>query len=369
MQHAGYEVMTKPTRRHWSWQIGSLFGISIRVHITLVALLAWVAIAAPVAGAGALQAIAQFTLVVLVFGCIVVHELAHALVARRFGCPTRAILLLPIGGIAQMERMPERPAQELFVGLAGPATNVVIALVLGGVIAVAGWPIDPRQPALLGSLVVPLFWSNIALAGFNLLPAFPMDGGRVLRAVLTARVGRLRATQIASAVGKLLAVVFVIAGLSIGATMLSIIGVFVWFAAEQESAAVMLTSLLSSATVADLMIRSRHVVDADDSIDQVARDMIADGQHEVAVAEHGRVAGVVSVADLAQRMSTVAPHGSVGSAMHRDVPIVQPMTPLVDVLDALDRRGVLLVGDSDVIVGLMTGEQLATFATLHRGQV
>jgi len=364
-QPAPSKLMAESKRPRWSWQIGGLFGISIRVHVTLLALLLWVAIAAPIAGARPLQAFAQVALVVSVFACIVIHELAHALVARRFGCRTREILLLPIGGIAQMERVPERPAQELLVGLAGPATNIVIAGVLGAVIAIVGWPFDPDQPSLAGSLIVPLFWSNVALAGFNLLPAFPLDGGRVLRAMLTARLGRQRATLAASTVGKVLAIVFVIAGLTVGGTMLAIIGVFVWFAAEQESATVMLTSMLSTATVADAMIRSPHVVDAEDPIDEVAKHMIADGQRDLAVAEHGRVAGTVSVVDIAQQMSAASPHGAVGSAMHRDVAIVQPMTPLVDVLDTLERRGVLLVGDQDTVIGMLTTEQLATFAALQ----
>src|SRR5689334_18204958 len=126
--------MTPSKRSRWSWEVGALFGISIRVHVTLLALLVWVAIAAPIAGAALWQGLAQGLLVIAVFGCIVVHELAHALVARRFGCPTREILLLPIGGIAQMERLPQRSAQELLVALAGPATNLAVAALLGGVI-------------------------------------------------------------------------------------------------------------------------------------------------------------------------------------------------------------------------------------------
>jgi Zn-dependent protease/CBS domain-containing protein len=358
--------MNGPRRSRWSWQLGSLFGISIRVHITLIVLLAWVAIAAPIAGAGARQAFAQWVLVVAVFGCIVVHELAHALVARRFGCPTREILLLPIGGIAQMERMPERPAQELLVALVGPAANLVIALVLGGFIGLAGWPIDPEQPASLGAIIVPLFWSNIALAVFNLLPAFPMDGGRVLRAALASRMGRARATRAAGRVGKVLAVVFVFAGLTFGATMLALIGLFVWFTAEQESATVMLSTLLSKATVADAMIRTPHLVDAQAPLDDVAAQMLAEGRREIVVSDQGRVTGVVTAPDLAARLAMPRPHGAVGSAIHRDVPVVAPTTPLDAVLEPLGRWGVVLVGERDLVLGVLTDEQVAMFAALHQ---
>lgn len=356
-------------RPRWSWQIGSLFGISIRVHITLFMLLVWIVIATPMAGAGVTQTLAQGVLVVAIFACIVMHELAHALVARRFGCPTREILLLPIGGIAQMERMPQRPAQELLVAVVGPVSNLVLALVLGAVIGVAGLPVDLEQPTWLGAIVVPLFWSNILLAAFNLLPAFPMDGGRVLRAALTSRLGRARATRVAVSVGKAMAALFVIGGLSLGATMLVIIGLFVWLAAEQESAMVAFSSALADATVADAMIRSTHVVDAATSIDDAADQMLAGGQHELAVAEEGRIAGIVTAADLARWMTSPSPHGAVGAAMHRDVPIVEPTTPLVSVLEPLDQRGAVFVGDRDTIIGVVTPEQVATYASLHRADV
>lgn len=357
--------MTESRRRRWSWQIGKLFGISIRIHVTLFALLAWVAIAAPIGGARISQAFAQWLLVVAVFACIVIHELSHALVARRFGCTTREILLLPIGGIAQMERMPVRPAHELLVALAGPVTNIAIAVLLGAVIALAGWPINPEQPTLLRALVVTLFWINVTLAAFNLLPAFPMDGGRVLRSVLAARIERARATRIASGVGKVLAVLFVLAGLTIGGTMLAIIGLFVWFAAEQESAVVALTTKLANATAADAMVREPRAVDAETTVDTVADQMLTRGLREVAVTEAGQLRGFVTPTDLAPRISGQPPHGTVGSAMHRDVPVVAPTTPLHELIEPLARHGVVFVGDQHAIVGVLTADQLEIFTILH----
>jgi stage IV sporulation protein FB len=357
------------TRRRWSLELGRLFGISVRIHITLIALLAWFAFTAPIAGMGFIQAFAQWLLVVAVFACILVHELSHALVARRFGYATREILLLPIGGIAQMERLPARPTQELLVAVAGPATNLVIAGLLGGVIAAAGWPIDPEQPTLAGAVIVPLFWSNLLLAAFNLLPAFPMDGGRVLRALLELRIGRARATRAAALLGKVMAVGFVIAAIAGGGAMLAIIGMFVWFAAEHESATSLLRTLLSHATVADAMIRSPHVVEAKLSIDEAAHRMLAAGSHELAVDEDGRVAGVVTAADLAQRLRMPEPHGAVGDAMHRHVLVVPPTMRLDDVLEPLDRSGIVLVGERDTIIGVLTTEQLETFAALQQARI
>lgn len=356
--------MTQPTRSRWSWHVATVSGIAVRVHVTLVALLVWIAIAAPIAGAGLRQTLAQSALVVAIFACIAVHELAHALVARRFGCSTREILLLPIGGIAQMERLPQRPVQELLVAVVGPATNLVIAALLGGVMSLAGWPIDAEQPGVTAALVVSLFWSNIVLAAFNLLPAFPMDGGRVLRALLATRMDRARATRIAGTVGKLLSVVFVLAGLAGGGVMLVLVGAFVWIAATQESATVQLAAALSSATVADAMIRPAPTIDADIPIDVAVEQMLARGQRELVVEDHGRVAGIVTAVDLAERM-TAAPHGFVGDAAQLDVPIVAPSLSLDAVLEPLARRGVVLVGNLNQIIGMLSAEQLATYASLH----
>jgi stage IV sporulation protein FB len=311
------------------------------------------------------QAVAQWVLVVALFCCVMLHELGHALVARRYGCATREILLLPIGGIAQMERLPQKPAQELLIALAGPAVNIALAIVLGAIAAVARFPIDPEQRTIAGALVVPLMWTNLGLALFNLLPAFPMDGGRVLRAALASHYGRVRATEIASVVARGLAIVFVIVGLSGAGIMLSLVGMFVWFSAQREANATLLEAVLSHATVADAMVRVPHHVDAEDAVDVAARHMLADGLHELAVTDHGQITGVVTLAELAPKLATPSPHGPVSAIMLRDLPVVRPSLPLDQVLAPLEERGAVLVGDSRVIVGLLTGDQLAMFTALR----
>lgn len=357
--------MEKVPRRRWSWQLGTLFGISIRIHVTLVALMIVVAFAAPIGGTRVSQAIIQWLLVVAVFACVLVHELAHALVARRYACATHEILLLPIGGLAQVERMPERPSQEMRVALAGPATNIVIAAVLGAILWLVGLPFGPEQPGDASALLVSLFWINVSLAAFNLLPAFPMDGGRVLRAALAMRRDRVKATRIASVVGKIIAAMFVLVGLSFGGTMLALIGVFVWFASSQESAVVALASSLGRATVADAMQRDPHVVDAAASVDVAAERMLAAGANTLGVVEDGELRGYVTARDLAPQILQPPPHVAVGEAMHRDAPLVAPTLRLDQVLDALDRNGVVLVGDRAHVLGLLTAEQVATFAALR----
>lgn len=210
----------------WSWKIGRFAGVDAHVHASFLLLVAWAAWAA-YAGAGTGLAVVLGVLFLLaVFGSVLLHELGHALVARRFGIQTRRIVLLPIGGIAQLEGQPRSPRQELAIALAGPAVNLVIA---AGLFVVGGLAGIPSGYGLLGSLML----ANLSLALFNLVPAFPMDGGRALRAVLAMRVGGRRATEIAAQVGKIAAIAFGIIGLFTN-PMLLLIAVFVWFAASAE---------------------------------------------------------------------------------------------------------------------------------------
>ncbi|MEK6247597.1 MAG: site-2 protease family protein, partial [Planctomycetales bacterium] len=184
--------------------------------------------------------------VIAVFGCILLHELGHALMARRFGVGTRDITLLPIGGVARLERMPKRPSQEVAVALAGPAVNVVIAVLLFGLLLISGgnWQVFAAG-VTEDSLLVALIWVNLLLVAFNLLPAFPMDGGRVFRALLATRLSYLRATEIASGIGQAMAIVFGMIGLYQGG-MLIVLAVFVFLAARAELAAVRAQTLAES---------------------------------------------------------------------------------------------------------------------------
>lgn len=220
----------------WSWKIARIAGIDVRVHLTFVLLVAWMSITPLVLGKGPAAVAATLGLNLAVFSFVLLHELGHALAARRYGIKTRDITLWPLGGIASLERMPVNPRQELVVALAGPAVNVALALVFAGAILVGG----SFAPAVSGfpgsSLMEQLLLVNVTMAAFNLIPAFPLDGGRVLRAVMAMRFDRVRATWIAARVGQGFALLFGIAGLLLN-PMLTLIAVFVWFAAQQEATA------------------------------------------------------------------------------------------------------------------------------------
>ena len=221
----------------WSWNLARVMGTDVKIHFTFVLLLAWIGLSG-LSAAGIAGAVASVLFVVLLFGCVSLHEFGHVLAARTFGIRTPDITLYPIGGVARLERMPEKPMQELIVALAGPAVNVLIAaflfLLLGASASLGGVETlaDPRS-ALLSRLAA----VNVFLVIFNLIPAFPMDGGRVLRALLGLRLGFLQATRHAVKVGRVIAIGFGVLGLFYN-PMLIFIAAFVYFGAGQELAAV-----------------------------------------------------------------------------------------------------------------------------------
>src|SRR5690606_27040599 len=220
-----------------SWRIGTLASIGIYMHWTFLLLVAWVMLSYLLNGTSLAMAFGGVALILALFGCVVLHELGHALMARRFGVATQDITLLPIGGVARLARMPEEPKQELLIALAGPAVNVVIAAVLGVVLWVMGeltWngPLTMVGQTFLENLLV----VNVILVIFNLLPAFPMDGGRVLRALIAMRRPYGEATQIAARVGQGMAILFGIVGVLNGAWMLLLIALFIFVGGQAEAA-------------------------------------------------------------------------------------------------------------------------------------
>ncbi len=208
----------------WSWKLGELAGIDLRVHATFLLLPAWVGLRQILAGHGSDGVVTEVGFVLALFACVVLHELGHALAARRYGIGTRDITLLPIGGVARLESIPTRPSQEIVVALAGPAVNVVLAAAGFVMLSLAG------PEAWLQRLVI----ANISLVLFNLIPAFPMDGGRVLRALLAMRMDRVRATGIAARIAQGFAAVAGVVGLFGNPTLL-VLAVFVWMQAESEA--------------------------------------------------------------------------------------------------------------------------------------
>lgn len=328
----------------WSLNIGRLFGIPIRVHYTLFILLGLLLLFSGSASGGAYGLL----IAALLFGSVLVHELGHALVARRYGVGTREIVLLPIGGAAMLSDEPSRPVHELLIALAGPLVSLGLA--------VGAWLIHLALPlALLSDLVV----INLMLGLFNLVPAFPLDGGRMLRAGLAVRMGGLRATRVAARVGRLIAVGFVVVGFVYGYVMLAFVGAFVFIAATAEERNGLIRAIVESRSVTDLMERVPEVLGVGVSVAEAGARFAADADlRALPVAFGERVIGIVHRSDvLALGPDDPSPLNAV---MDRGVVTYDGDAPLLALLTRMgeerSRAAVILNGGD--IVGVLTVERV-----------
>jgi Zn-dependent protease/CBS domain-containing protein len=352
----------------WSWKLGRLAGIDVYVHATFLVLLGWVALR-HWAVEQSLTAVASGVLFILaLFGCVVLHEYGHALMARRYGIPTRDITLLPIGGVARLERMPDEPSQELWVALAGPAVNVAIALLLVPVVLLTG-PVEmpDRLGVTDGPMLERLLAVNVSLALFNLLPAFPMDGGRVLRALLARRLEYTRATQIAANVGQFMALVFGFAGLQ-GNPFLLFIALFVWIGAAQEASATQMRFALSGIPVSRALITDFRTLAPHEPLQRAVDLLLSTAQNDFPVVDaQGRVLGLVLHADLPAALAKTAVTTPVTEVMRRDFVSVDEHDSLEAAFQRLQSCDchTMPVLRGGAIVGLLTMDNVGEFLSLH----
>jgi len=355
----------------WSFPIARLFGSELRVHATFFLILIWIGWVGHASG-GMPAAIENVLFVLALFACVIAHEYGHALMARRYGIRTPDITLLPIGGMARLERMPEKPAQEIAVALAGPAVNVVIwavlMLVLGGRMA----PVDDMIATGGGwqAFLSRLAGVNLFLVLFNLLPAFPMDGGRVLRAALATRMSRVRATEIAAGAGRALAFGMGFLGLMSGNPVLLLIGVFIFIAAGAEAQDVGLRALAARMRARDAMITTYEALTPDDTLQAAGQALIRTTQHEFPVLDaQGQPLGLLT------RARIFASLGDPGAGMTRlgavtldPLPALPISAPLTAVLDRMQQSGAAAVAictPAGHVVGYITRENLGEVMILH----
>ena len=349
----------------WSWRIGTIAGIGVYVHATFVIILAWVGFIHWSLDHTLVQAVQGILFVLLLFGIVVLHELGHALTARRFGIQTRDIILLPIGGVARLERMPEDPRQEFLVAIAGPAVNVVLAGVLLAVV-VPVWGVAELVPLNMmeGNVLARLVWVNIFLVLFNMLPAFPMDGGRVVRSVLALRLDYVQATNIAATIGQGMAFFIGFLGLLVLNPFLLFIALFVWMGASEESSMVQMKSALGGIPISNAMITDFEVLRADEPLQAAVDHIIAGFQHDFPVMdEQGEVAGVLVRKDLFKALSEIGENGRVADAMHTNFETAEPSEMLEGVfmrLQNCDCHTMPVIRGGE-LVGLITTENLGEF--------
>src|SRR6476620_6253896 len=295
----------------WSFKFARVAGIDVRVHATFFLLLAWLGAIYGREG-GWPAALSGILFVCLVFTCVVLHELGHALAARRYGIQTPDITLLPIGGVARLQRMPDKPAQELVVALAGPAVNVVIAAIL---FALLGHLTDPADAAHLEDprigMLSRLAWVNVSLVVFNLIPAFPMDGGRVLRALLAMKLSYGRATQIAASIGQGLAFLFGFVGLLYN-PLLIFIAVFLYMGAAAEANYAQLKDATAGLHVAEAMTTDFIALPPNAPLVQAVEVLRRTRQAEFpVVGPSGELRGILTRDDLIRGLHSATPEAEV----------------------------------------------------------
>ena len=347
----------------WSYSLVKVAGIEVRVHATFFFLLLWIAIVQWQESGNLSAVLGGIAFIVLLFLCVVLHEFGHALTARRYDIRTLDITLLPIGGVARMESMPENPRHEIWVALAGPAVNIVIALLLWP-FAAAGDHVDNTLlfTAAEGgsvSFVDQLMRINLMLALFNLLPAFPMDGGRVMRAVLSMIMPRERATRTAASMGQALAIVLAIVGL-MGNPWLVFIAVFIWIGAATEAGYAQLKSAISDVPVARAMLTDFQILDDRDALGTAIDLTLSGSQKDFPVFSNGSIVGVLTSEGLLQGLRESGETGVVRQYMVNAVAKARIDESLEDVVKRLQIGDCRLIAvyDQERLVGIINLDNL-----------
>jgi Zn-dependent protease/predicted transcriptional regulator len=351
-----------------SLRLFSIRGIDLRVHITFPLILVWAAIQFGfLSGAGWTGALFGVIVILLLFVIVTLHELGHSVAAQHYDVPVKQIVLLPIGGVAQLDHIPETPWQEFVIAIAGPAVNFVLAILLGALVLVPGIGfVGVDEFTALDSITFPLIFSyifayNLFLGVFNLLPAFPMDGGRILRAALAARMDYLTATRWAVRVGQMLAWVLGLYGFTSGNFFLILIAFFIYMGAGQEGQMVQLRTLLRGVTVEQAYSRQANTLRPSDTLHQAVVLTLRTMQSSFPVMQMGRLVGMLPYQRLVEALDNQGPSTPVSDVMLRDVEPARPRDELFDIQQRLQssQLDALPVMDGDEFLGLITTRDIS----------
>ncbi len=347
----------------WQWKIGTFAGIDVYIHATFLLIIGWVGLSHWFASRTFGAVLSGIVFILALFLMVVLHEYGHALTARRFGVKTRDITLYPIGGIARLERMPDKPIQEFWVAVMGPVVNLVIAILLFLFLLLTDGLVPFSELTLTsGSLLERLMIANLSLVVFNMLPAFPMDGGRVLRALLALRLEYTQATQIAAGIGQGMAFLFGFWGL-FNNPFLLFIAFFVWMGASQEANLALVKSALGGIPVSRVMMTNFQVTRPEDSLERVVQLLLAGSQQDFPVMEDGRVLGMVCRDDFIAGLSSRGQQGLVIEIMRQNLPEVDSHDMIETAMLRLAETGfkALPVTHAGQMVGMISSENISEF--------
>jgi Zn-dependent protease/CBS domain-containing protein len=345
----------------------SLFGVPVRLHFTFVLLVIFLV----VTDLGSRQSSGSYAVFLIgLFASVLLHEMAHAFVGRRFGVRTTEIVMFPIGGLSRMERMLQ-PTEELWTALAGPLANLLLSAGIFGYMMYMHQSVpiklaDLMQPTDANALAR-LGYGNLVLAAFNLLPAFPMDGGRVLRALLSYIRPEAQATRLAAWMGRMLAISMGLYGLLSPQFMLVFFAFFIYLGAAQESAAAMGRTLTHGIPVRAAMITEFHTLDHGNTIRDAANLLLSTSQQDFPVLYGGKIVGLLGRNLLLKSLAAEGPDAYVAGVMDRDFLAFEPVADLAEILPLMAQAGrCALVMDGEKLLGLLTADNLSEFLLLRR---
>ena len=351
----------------WQWKLGNFAGIDVYVHATFLLLIGWVGYSHWLENQLWSEVFSGILFIIALFACVVLHEYGHALTARKYGIKTRDITLYPIGGVARLERMPEKPVEELWVALMGPAVNVVIAAALFTYLYLTNSLVPLSDLTIAsGSFLERLMTVNISLVLFNLIPAFPMDGGRVLRAFLAMRMDYVRATQIAATIGQGMAMLFGLIGLFGNASLL-FIAFFIWIGASQEAGMTQMKSAISGIPVGRAMLTDYKSLSPRDTLARMSQLILSGSQHDFPVIDNERVVGIVTRDDFIKALTQHGEGVAISAIMKKDLPEVDSYEMVENALMRIQESGVpaLPVTHAGQLVGIVTTENITEYLMIR----
>jgi Zn-dependent protease len=353
----------------WSYRLGRIAGTDIKVHVTFLLIVGWWAIIGYTQG-GMAGALTSVLALLALFGCVLLHEFGHILMARRFGVRTPDVILLPIGGVARLERIPDEPKQELLIALAGPAVTLALAILFYLLLRLTGSTAQVTELAEQQPFLAQLVTVNIYLLLFNLIPAFPMDGGRVLRALLASRLGLVRGTRIAASLGQGLAIVGGLYGITRSEPLLVLIAFFVFLGANAEAAAVETRAAGEGLQVRNMMVTNFRTIPVHATLNQAVELLLSGEQREFPVVDNlGRTEGILTRDNLIKGLSQRGPNSTVAEAMTSGVPVVSPTLSFQEGLDRLRAShlpALPVVDLGGVLVGLLTLDNITDLLLVRR---
>lgn len=354
---------------NWSFKIARIWGIDVYMHWTFLILLGWILLSNLGAGQTLAQSLMGVVFILVLFGCVILHEYGHALTARRYGITTKNITLLPIGGVANLEKMPDKPIQELWVALAGPAVNVVIAIILLAYFQITNsFPnVEEFTGEITGrNFLFNVFIVNIILAVFNMIPAFPMDGGRVLRALLAMRYDRGKATEVAAKIGQLLAIIFVFLGFFYNFWWI-FIGLFIFLGAGAEANFETTRSALAKYQVRDALMRQFTTLHAFENLEKAITILLNGQEKEFLVELDNAIVGVITRNEIIQGLREQGQETAIGRIANKEFITLSPNMALQEAYEQMLRAGATIcpVIENGELIGVLNMENITEVVMLE----